>query len=278
MTIGSALRWAQEQLLEVAGDDAPADARLFVCAATNTSHERILLSLGAPIQRRQEEGLREMIRRRREREPAQYIVGTAQFMGNLFLCDQRALIPRFETEMLALEATRRCMAERGLAVLDVCTGSGCLAVTIAQTGAAVTAADFSEDALMLAAENARRHGVAVEFYQGDLFGALPEGRAFDMIVSNPPYVRSGDIASLAAEVAGHEPHIALDGGADGLLFYRRIAAEAHPYLRPGGRLLLEMGEGQADAVRALFKPRYHDIEILPDMRGIDRIFSAVLRS
>ena len=277
MTVAGALRWAQEQLAQTAGGDASTDARLFVCAAMKTERNRILLRLGETLRDEQEAALRDMVCRRNARIPAQHIVGNAQFLGNTFLCDERALIPRFDTEILAQEAVRRIRVEGLRDALDLCTGSGCIAVTIAQAGISTTAVDCSGAALALAGENARRLGVQVRFFQGDLFGALPPGSVFDMIVSNPPYIPSADIDSLDPEVRDHEPRIALDGGGDGLLFYRRIAREGAAFLRPGGRMMLEMGEGQSPDVRALFAEHYREIEVIQDLRGIDRVITAIRR-
>ncbi len=273
MTVGQAIQWVRRQLEEVSEGDATADARAFVCAVTGHTPDKVLLRLYDPVQRKQEDQLRDMVLRRNRREPAQYIVGTAQFLGYEIKCDPRALIPRFETEFLALEAFRTSR-EHGLStVLDLCTGSGCIAISLSLYGLRTTACDFSEDALMLAQENARTTRAAVEFFQGDLMEALPEGRMFDMIVSNPPYVKSGDLPRLAPEVSAHEPHLALDGGTDGLLFYRRIATEC-ACLRRGGWLLMEIGDGQAGEVTALLSERFEAIEVLPDMRGVDRVVRA----
>lgn len=271
MTVGQALRWAQNELDEISGEDATADARAFVCAVLDVEPQRVLSMLQSPMQGKQMTLLRQMVVRRKGREPAQYITGRTSFMGIEILCDPRALIPRFETELLAMEAQQTARMNGLKKALDLCTGSGCLAVALALFGLEVSASDASEDAILLAQENAKRHNAPIVFYQGNLFAALPEDERFDLIASNPPYVKSAEIDWLDEEIGAHEPHIALDGGEDGLHFYRRIAEDSPEFLREGGYLLLEVGDGQAAAVVSLLERHFTDITISPDMRGIERI-------
>ena len=167
-------------------------------------------------------------------------------------------MPRPETELLAERACQflSTLNSRPSTCLDFGTGTGCLAVALAVkvTGASVQAVDISSDALALARQNAEAHRVAdrIQFWAGDGFAALPAGLQFDLIVSNPPYVPSAEIATLQPEVRDFDPRAALDGGPDGLDFYRRLAREAGPRLKPGGKLMLEFGDGQADALREMF--------------------------
>ena len=201
--------------------------------------------------------------------PLWYIMGDVDFYGCKIKVDERALIPRQETEQLAEIAVKT--AEAGDKVLDMCTGSGCLAVAIAKGCAgknvSVTAADISDAALMLAQENAELNNVTVHFVRTDLFENI-RGR-FNLIVCNPPYIRSGEIASLDREVKDFEPRIALDGGADGLDFYRRLAREANRYVARGGMLILEVGEDQASDVLRLFEKRDYAI-VIKDLEGKER--------
>ena len=201
--------------------------------------------------------------------PLWYIIGDTDFNGCKIKVDERALIPRPETELLADYAVKTI--EEGDKVLDLCTGSGCIAVSIAKHCArkrvSVTAADISDAALMLAGENAKLNGVSIDFVKSDLFTSV-RGR-YNVIVCNPPYVKSGDIPNLQKEVRGFEPKIALDGGEDGLDFYRRIAKSVRSYLAKDGILLLEYGEGQADEILKLFERRDYAM-VMKDLSGTDR--------
>lgn len=226
---------------------------------------------------------RELLRRRGLREPLQHLLGTVNFCGAELRVGPQALIPRPETELLAEKAwewLKTCgTAEPG--VLDYGTGTGCIAIAIALhcPAARVEAVDLSPPALELARANAERCGVGprVRFVQGDGFAALgdtAEAR-FDLLVSNPPYIPSGDIAALQIEVRDHDPRLALDGGADGLDSYRRLAAEAGRWLRRGGLLLAEFGDGQGDRLRELFEGHKWVVEGLePDYSSRARFLRA----
>ena len=211
--------------------------------------------------------------RRAAREPLQYILGSQPFLGRAFHVDGRVLIPRPETELLAERAIARLRAfGPGARALDLCCGSGCLAVSLALDApeAQVHAADLSPDALAVTARNADALGAALTLHQGDLFAPVA-GLTFDLIVSNPPYIPTGDCPALQAEVL-REPALALDGGADGLDFYRRIAAEAPARLTPRGVLLMEVGDGQAAPVAALLAAAgWRDTRVYPDLQGIERM-------
>lgn len=198
---------------------------------------------------------KDLIRRRIDAWPVAYLVGSREFHLLPFEVTPAVLIPRPETETLVAKAARLLKPLAAPAVLDLGTGSGCIAVSIAhgKKDARVTAVDVSPDALDVAGRNAERHKVAdrVTFLQGDLFGPLPAGEAFDLVVSNPPYVTPDELTALAPDVREHEPRLALDGGPDGLAFYRRIAADAGRFLKPGGWLLVEIGATQDEAVRTI---------------------------
>ena len=183
-------------------------------------------------------------------EPVQYVIGETDFMGLRIRCDSRALIPRPETEQLVECAEDFLRARRGpSAAIDVCTGTGCIACALAKRvpGVRVRATDLSAAALELARENARALGADVEFSQADLLAGVPDG-SVDLVVSNPPYVGSGECARLPRTVRDFEPRLALDGGPDGLRVISRLVEEAARVLTSGGRLMLEIGEDQADAV------------------------------
>ena len=198
--------------------------------------------------------------------PLWYILGTCDFYGYELYVDERALIPRPETEQLCERAIGSI--NKDSEVLDLCTGSGAIAIVLKlKTGASVTATDISDDALSLARKNAEKLGADVEFLQGDLFAATEQ--KFDVIVSNPPYVRSKDIDGLQKEIS-FEPRIAFDGGEDGLEIYRRIAAGAKSHLKENGKLFLEIGYDQKDAITDLFAD-FSSVETFKDYGGNDRI-------
>lgn len=225
--------------------------------------------------------VRELVRRRGQREPLQHLTGSTSFCGLELAVNRDVLIPRPETELLA-ERAWQWLARSGMAepkVLDLGTGSGCLAIAIAVNCAAARglAIDLSAPALALARTNAMTHGMheRLAFRLGDGFAALSEGMVFDAVVSNPPYIPRGEIPTLEPEVRDYDPHLALDGGPDGLDFMRRLAGAAKPFLAPGGRLFLEFGDGQAEAVGALFAARDWSIEAVEnDLTGRARIFVA----
>ena len=205
--------------------------------------------------------------------PLWYCIGNADFYGYTVKVDERVLIPRPETETLVEKALLFC--NENSEVLDLCTGSGAIAIAVnKQSKAKVTASDISSDALSLARENASLNGAVIEFVESDMFENL-KGREFDVIVSNPPYIESSVIPSLQTEVKDFEPVSALDGGKDGLDFYRIIAKKAKKHLKNGGVLLLECGDGQAQEVVGLLKA-YKNVVTYKDLEGIDRIVKAEL--
>ena len=213
------------------------------------------------------------LNRRLTGEPVQYILGRASFMGLDFVVDRRVLIPRQDTETLAEAALIELKSRAAPAVLDLCTGSGCVGLSLKNLAphSAVTLTDISRDALEVARANAKALGADVTLRPGDLFAAV--GReAFDVIVSNPPYIPAAQLPGLQAEVR-FEPGLALDGGEDGLSVYRRIAGECGPHLRPGGAMYLEVGIGQADDVLALLRDHLApaDSGAIRDLNGIDRV-------
>ncbi|MEW6755728.1 MAG: peptide chain release factor N(5)-glutamine methyltransferase [Candidatus Latescibacterota bacterium] len=226
---------------------------------------------------------RDHVRRRAQRVPVQYITGRAGFRRLDLEVGPEVLIPRPETEVLVDAALRFVAPRCGPAVMDLGCGSGAIALAIASEhpSARLVAADISEAALGVARANAQRHGLEprLEFLCGDLFTPLrarPDLLPLDTIVSNPPYVPSGDLAGLAPEVRDHEPRLALEGGADGLTFHRRIAAEAWEFLTAGGGLFVEVGDGQAAAVQGLLEAagRYDQIGATNDLNRVPRVVSA----
>jgi release factor glutamine methyltransferase len=214
--------------------------------------------------------LRELVKRRGHREPLQHIVGSTSFCGYEIAVNRHALVPRPETELLA-EAGWQFLVTRHsslVTALDFGTGTGCIAIALAAKcpNAKIVATDISSDALALAKGNAARNNVAerIEFLQGHGFAALPENSKFDLIVSNPPYIPSAEVETLQPEVRDFDPRGALDGGTDGLAFYRLIAKGAAVFLKPDGKLMLEFGDGQADAIKNIFENKKWIVEAVKE--------------
>ena len=228
----------------------------------------------------QEKTFSDLIRRRANREPLQYILGTQEFWGLEFRVTTDTLIPRPETEML-IEAVLEQWGQPALPItlVDLCTGTGCLAVTLATLypTARILATDLSPGALDVARSNASRHGMTgrIEFLEGDLLKPLASIRLqgqVDLILANPPYIPASELDRLQPEVGLYEPRLALDGGPDGLDFYRRIFPRAIEFLRPGGRLFLEVGIRQAIPVRAMAEQIGWRVDrVKKDLSGIDRV-------
>lgn len=211
-----------------------------------------------------------LLEKRGTRIPLQHLTGVQEFMGLEFLVSSQVLIPRQDTEILVEEAEK--VTEAGMKVLDMCTGSGCVILSLLHRvpGIQGTACDLSAEALKVAERNAGRLNLTVDFRQGDLFAPV-EGR-YDVITSNPPYIPTEEILALDREVRCHDPFMALDGREDGLYFYRRLAEESRKYLVSGGWLLLEIGCGQAEAVTGLLSGAgFRDISVVKDLSGLDRV-------
>lgn len=224
------------------------------------------------------------IRRRAAHIPLQHITGEQEFMGYPFHVNEHVLIPRQDTEILVEEAIR--VMRPKMKVLDMCTGSGCIVLSILKmcrekyymTDLQGIGADVSEEALKVARENGRRLGVPVTWIQSDLFAKTPEEEKYDVIVSNPPYIETAVIDTLQEEVRLHDPYIALDGKEDGLYFYRRIISEAGKYLKTQGKLMFEIGCDQAEAVEELMKNAgYEQITVKKDLAGLDRVVYGTLQ-
>ena len=270
MTVMTALKMARERLKAV--PDPKWDGECLLAHALRADRLSLLLDKGRVLTAQEEAAFEALLSRREKREPLQYILGVQSFMGFPFKTDPRALIPRFDTEALCQEA----LSHIGLGdrVLDLCTGTGCLGVSIKKLcpGAEVTATDVSAEALALARENGAALGAAVRFLLGDLFAPVA-GERFSLIVSNPPYIPDGLRGKLQAEVE-REPALALFAGAEGLDFYRRIAREAPGHLPDGGWLCLETGDGEAENVSAMLQKDFEQIRVICDLGGLPRVVSA----
>jgi release factor glutamine methyltransferase len=262
------------------------NAELLLAHSLNFSREELYRNLHGQLKESAKETLEEMIQRRIFGEPLQYILGHQEFWSINFKVDPRALIPRPETELLveqSLLILSKTSFKRIPSVLEIGTGSGAIVIALAKEVKDIflVATDISREALVLAKENANFVGVQhqIIFVNGDLFGPLrpSNGRKpFDLILSNPPYIIHPEIASLAKQVRDYEPTIALDGGEDGLEFYRRIISQAPVYLEEGGWLLLEVGQGQSEMVSKLIEERDHFLKPMPipDLAGIERVVKA----
>ena len=258
--------------------EAQLDARLLLEHVCGTSVQTLLLEGDRPVSESDADLYRELIKRRCSREPLAYILGKWDFMGLEFGVSSHVLIPEQDTENLVEEVMRElCDGDR---ILDLCTGSGCILLSLLHYSNATTGVgtDLSEEAIAAARENAERLGLSdrSKWRTGDLFEAVRPEERFDIIVSNPPYIESGIIAELEPEVRIHEPRMALDGGDDGLDFYRRIIPEAADHLVTGGMLFLEIGYDQAYQFSALMKDAgYYEVRAIKDYGGNDRIVCGI---
>ena len=266
--------------LEDAGiKDASVDALLLLEQAFGITYNSVLMKGNEQADDDKAEVYRKLISKRCDHVPLQHISGHQEFMGFDFIVNDNVLIPRQDTECLVEEALTEI--NDGMKVLDLCTGSGCVIISIAgyKNDIDAVGTDISGEALEVAGRNADRNKLNVRFCKGDLYDGLHNigeyNTKFDAIVSNPPYIRSDVIPTLMEEVRDHEPLKALDGGRDGLDFYRRIIDGAGDHLTPGGCILFEIGYDQAEAVTELFKNRgYRNIETVKDYSGNDRVVKA----
>lgn len=265
------------KLQEAGIADAKTDTFLLLEAAADITKAEYLLDPDKQLTASEYELFDGFLKRRMQHEPCQYIIGHTEFYGLSFLVNEHVLIPRQDTELLVEEALKTTAEDS--AVLDLCTGSGAVAVAIKHThpGAAVTALDISKEALETAKKNAEQNGCEIEFLLSDLFEELGTERKFDVIVSNPPYISETEYETLMPEVKDHEPSLALLAGEEGLDIYRRLIAEAPRYLAKGGALLVEIGCSQAEAVSRLFKENgFKEIKVTKDLADLDRVVRGTL--
>ncbi len=264
--------------LEAAGiEEFESDSGLIISEVTKKSVLATKLTPFEELSKAEEEKLFEIIKRRRKREPLQFILGYAYFMGLKLPVrkEDDTLIPRFDTEVLCEAVLNELKKEER--VLDLCTGSGCILLAIAKNKGISYGAgcDISEKAILAAKRNAELFSLSdrCHFFCGDLYEALPEGtEPFDIIVSNPPYIRERDMENLMPEVKLFEPERALYGGEDGICFYRRIISDSGKFLKPGGGLFLEIGMDEGKEVSDLLREaQFSDIRIIKDLNSLDRV-------
>ncbi len=262
-----------KKLLEAGIEEAALDARLLLEQVCGTDRNTLLVHGDREVSAGEQQTYEEAVARRSQRIPLQQITGSQDFMGLVFQVNEHVLVPRQDTEILVEEVLREL--QDGMKVLDMCTGSGCIIISLLHYSnhCQGVGADISREAL----EVARKNGAALlgadkeySFVESDLFEHV-EGK-YDIIVSNPPYIRHKEIDSLMPEVRDHEPRQALDGGEDGLDFYRRIAAQSPAYLNGGGRLYLEIGCDQGDVVQELLLQQgFREVNVVQDYAGLDRV-------
>jgi release factor glutamine methyltransferase len=274
-TIRRVLTWTTQHF-EKRGVDAPRlTTEILLAHVLQTGRVRLYVDLDRPLSKDELGAFKALIERRLSGEPTNYLTGTKEFYNRPFKVDARVLIPRPETELLVEAVLHSVPKDAPSQVLDVCTGSGCIAISVAaeRPQATVVATDLSKDACALARENAQALGVGdrVSILEGDLFSPLPPDARFRVVVSNPPYIDSGDIAGLSAEVR-REPRLALDGGPDGLVALRRVIQGARRVLEPGGLIALEMGETQGGAVLELLRAEgFADARVEKDLERRERM-------
>lgn len=264
------------KMLTQAGiDEAELDAGYILEYITGLNSARYFIHSEDIIEKNKAEEFFRLIERRSKRIPLSYVIGTRDFFGLTFKVDENVLIPEQETELLVEEVIKH---SEGKSVLDMCTGSGCIAISIALFGkpSKVAASDISEKALEVARENAKSLKAGeISFIQGDMFENVTD--KFDIIVSNPPYIETGEIDELMPEVRDYIPRLALDGDIDGLKFYRIISKEAVKKLNKNGRIFYEIGYNQSRAVASiLLENGFTDVKIMKDYSGLDRIVMAKL--
>lgn len=265
----------EARLAESEIDEAALDARLLLEFVCRTDRNTLLAHGDREVAAEECERYRNLIERRAAHVPLQHLTGEQDFMGLTFAVNKNALVPRQDTEVLVEEAMKQI--HDGMRILDLCTGSGCILLSLLHysNDCEGVGTDLSPLALALAEKNyerlrQKRPEMKARFLEGDLFAALEE--RFDIIVSNPPYIETDVIGTLMPEVRAHEPLMALDGGTDGLVFYRRIAEQAGAYLNGGGMLFFEIGCGQAEAVCGLMeKAGFCEITVVKDFAGLDRV-------
>lgn len=275
MTFHEAMRFGEEQLNSAGIVEAKNDAWLLLAFVCKIDHTYYYMHMEDVLSDEQLEEYKSVLSKRKERVPLQYITGEQDFMGLPFHVNSAVLIPRQDTETLVEEALK--VVRPGMKVLDMCTGSGCILISILKHVVDVEGhgCDISKQALVVAKENAKLNNVNATFERSDLFDSITD--TFDVIVSNPPYIPTDVINTLMPEVVEFEPFKALDGKEDGLHFYRRIIAEAKDYLNPGGKLLFEIGHDQGEAVSALMKQwGFSDVKVVKDLAGNDRVVTGGL--
>ena len=275
MNYTEAFLMGMQKLKEAEIGEAQLDARLLLEEVCGTDHNTLLCHGDREVSEAEEEQYRKALEQRAVHVPLQHLLGYQDFMGLRFQVNEHVLIPRQDTEILVEEAMR--YLHDGMRILDLCSGSGCILLSLLHysNDCEGTGVDISKEALQVAALNAELLGIKADFLKSDLYEKVT-GK-FDLLVSNPPYIERKVIPTLMEEVREYDPYIALDGGEDGLDFYRRIIGGAQDYLKRGGQILMEIGSGQAQAVSELLREAgFKEIDVCRDFAGLDRVVSGRL--
>ena len=275
MNYTEAFLMGMQKLKEAEIGEAQLDARLLLEEVCGTDHNTLLCHGDREVSEAEEEQYRKALEQRAVHVPLQHLLGYQDFMGLRFQVNEHVLIPRQDTEILVEEAMR--YLHDGMRILDLCTGSGCILLSLLHysNDCEGVGVDISQEALQVAAQNAELLGIKADFLKSDLYEKVT-GK-FDLLVSNPPYIERKVIPTLMEEVREYDPYIALDGGEDGLDFYRRIIGGAQDYLKRGGQILMEIGSGQAQAVSELLREAgFKEIDVCRDFAGLDRVVSGRL--
>jgi release factor glutamine methyltransferase len=283
-TILKVIRWTDERFQKEGLPTPRLDAEVLLAATLGTDRVRLYTHFDQPLRVQELTRFREMVQRRLKREPVAYILGQREFWSLPFKVTRDVLIPRPETETLVAEAIRLLASIKtevgNPRVLEIGTGSGAISVALAKElpSLQVAATDVSEKALAIAAENVARNGVKelIRFFRGDLFSPLKKGEKFHLILTNPPYIPQDQFSDLIPEVRDFEPRLALDGGKDGLDFYRRALSQIGDFLFPGGWFLGEIGAGQGHKILQIAEknPALGEFGFVPDLAGIKRVFKS----
>lgn len=272
-TIRNLISVARDELNKSGAGEGNIDAQIFMMKAVNMDKTGILINPDYELTEEQLACFRTMVEKRKSGIPSQHIVGKCEFMGYDFFVDENVLIPRADTEVLVEKVLEFSAEKKFKNILDMCTGSGCIAISLVLNGVEkAVGADISQGALNIAEKNAEYNDVKnkTEFIHSDLFENI-EG-FFDAIVSNPPYIPNEDIKSLMREVKDHEPLSALDGGDDGLDFYREITKQSRKYLKDGGMLFYEIGYNQSEDLHKIMEENgFEKVTTVKDYAGLDRV-------
>lgn len=275
MNYTEAFLMGMQKLKEAEIGEAQLDARILLEEVCGTDHNTLLCHGDREVSEAEEEQYRKALEQRAVHVPLQHLLGYQDFMGLRFQVNEYVLIPRQDTEILVEEAMR--YLHDGMRILDLCTGSGCILLSLLHysNDCEGVGVDISQEALQVAAQNAELLGIKADFLKSDLYEKVT-GK-FDLLVSNPPYIERKVIPTLMEEVREYDPYIALDGGEDGLDFYRRIIGGAQDYLKRGGQILMEIGSRQAQAVSELLREAgFKEIDVCRDFAGLDRVVSGRL--
>lgn len=279
-TVRRILDWTTAHLTKHGSDSPRLDAEVLLAFARKCERIRLYTNYEDEVSVPERALMRELVQRRSKSEPVAYLVGNREFFGLDFYVDQNVLVPRPDTETLVMEAVDEAQKLDSPVILDLCTGSGCVAIAVAThcPQASFWATDISPSALAIAQKNADSNGQSekIQFLQSDIFDGISDDCVFDSIVSNPPYIPDSEIERLEADVRQHEPRLALSGGSDGLVYYRRIIQEAASYLKESGTLLLEFSPEQESSLVQLLEEtkKYTGIRVKADLAGRSRVVIA----